>query len=249
MNKQEVYILAFSTFLSLFALVLSIQSYRYNKSRGKVEQAINYAKVFETLIPRIGMITSILQSHNDLFVLINKVDFYKAEHFTLEEYKGFFTTQELKTIKKYFPDFDFNVGEILRCYFQYERSLPLQYFDESLTQEERYGLIKGAFSQDIIALLNRLEYFSMAFINNVADDEVVYQSLHQPFLIAIKTLYIPIALTNEFAHDKFYVNTTELFLKWLKRQREDQVKLEQKQLKLKKKMQNIKPKTRVPLWK
>lgn len=62
--------------------------------------------------------------------------------------------------------------------------------------------------------LNSLEYFCMYFNSGIADEEVVYQSLHQSFLSMVKMLYFRIAYQNENGKDKYYTNIIELYNKW-----------------------------------
>ncbi|MBC5626072.1 hypothetical protein H8S10_11460 [Clostridium sp. NSJ-49] len=62
--------------------------------------------------------------------------------------------------------------------------------------------------------LNTLEYFCMYFNSGVADEETVYQSLHQSFLSMVKVLYFRIAYVNESGKDKYYTNIIELYNKW-----------------------------------
>lgn len=75
--------------------------------------------------------------------------------------------------------------------------------------------------------LNTLEYFCMYFNSGVADEETVYQSLHQSFLSMVKILYFRIAYVNETGKDKYYTNIVELYNKWSYRyylDEEDEVK-------------------------
>ncbi|WP_394883733.1 DUF4760 domain-containing protein [Clostridium tertium] len=65
--------------------------------------------------------------------------------------------------------------------------------------------------------LNTLEYFCMYFNSQVADEETVYQSLHQSFLSMVKILYFRIASRNENGKDKYYTNIIQLYNKWSKR--------------------------------
>lgn len=70
----------------------------------------------------------------------------------------------------------------------------------------------------IIDLLNKLEAYCMYFSNGLADEEIVYQSLHQMFLITIKQLYFLISRNNkDNGADKYYVNIIEMYNKWAKR--------------------------------
>ena len=68
--------------------------------------------------------------------------------------------------------------------------------------------------------LNKLECFCMLFNYKIADEKVIYQSVHQVFLNTIKSLYINIARINKTPSDKYYTNIIELFNKWEARDRE-----------------------------
>lgn len=85
-----------------------------------------------------------------------------------------------------------------------------------------------------VQILNKLEAFSMAFNHKVADESVVYQSLHQMFFTTVKTLYIKIAIVNEYEKDKYYTNIIKLFNDWDKRYK----KIERKNKKRKEKILN-----------
>lgn len=76
---------------------------------------------------------------------------------------------------------------------------------------ERY---RNKFFKTVTETLNNLEYFSMSFNTGVADDEVVYQSLHQSFLKMIKMMYFYIAFQNVDGKDKYYTNIIDLFNRW-----------------------------------
>ena len=80
----------------------------------------------------------------------------------------------------------------------------------------------GSMFNDIYLLftdnLNRLEYFSMNFIADIADDNIVYYSLHQVFLSYVEICYFHIAeMNSKGAKDKYYTNMIELYKKWKKR--------------------------------
>lgn len=72
--------------------------------------------------------------------------------------------------------------------------------------------------------LNLLEYFCMSFNNGIADEETVYQSLHQSFLGTVKLVYFHIAIQNTTGKDKYYTNIIKLFNKWSIRHNEQQMK-------------------------
>lgn len=74
-------------------------------------------------------------------------------------------------------------------------------------------------------IFNSLEFYCMSFNTCIANEKVVYQSLHQTFLSTIKMLYIYIAELNESGKDKLFINIIQLYNKWSDRyidqQRED----------------------------
>lgn len=85
------------------------------------------------------------------------------------------------------------------------------------------GKISDSYTTDLMNLLNRLEKECMYFSNGLADEEVVYQSLHQVFLKVIKSLYITISSYNrDSGADKYYSNIIELYNRWAFRYSERQ---------------------------
>ena len=68
-----------------------------------------------------------------------------------------------------------------------------------------------------VMLLNELEAFAMYFNTQVADEETVYQSLHQTFRAIMVLCYYDIALRNNVLSDKYYTNIIMLFNLWNKR--------------------------------
>lgn len=69
--------------------------------------------------------------------------------------------------------------------------------------------------------LNKLEYMCMYFYTNMADDDIVYRSLHQSFLSTITLLYVFIANLNETSSNKYYTNIIFLFNRWKRRYIQD----------------------------
>lgn len=79
--------------------------------------------------------------------------------------------------------------------------------------------------------LNLLEYFCMNFNSGIADESVVYQSLHQSFLAVIKMLYYFIATQNKTGKDKYYTNIIKLYNKWSKRyNRQQEIEIASKRM-------------------
>lgn len=77
----------------------------------------------------------------------------------------------------------------------------------------------------ITKILNNMEYFSMHFTHNVADETVVYKSLHQTYIKLVKMLYYHIAIKNPLSTTtKYFTNIIELYKIWNDRAINDEEK-------------------------
>ena len=122
----------------------------------------------------------------------------KLEYFYSNSFKMFDLKKEIEDLKD---------KELKMYRLQYNTDLPF---------------FMGSMFNDIYLLftdnLNRLEYFSMNFIADIADDNIVYYSLHQVFLSYVEICYFHIAeMNSKGAKDKYYTNMIELYKKWKKR--------------------------------
>lgn len=75
-------------------------------------------------------------------------------------------------------------------------------------------VLRKFMSQIVNKLLNNMEYFSMNFTHKVADESVVFQSLHQTYLEAVQLLYYDISRNNRADGMQFYTNIVELYKIW-----------------------------------
>ena len=57
----------------------------------------------------------------------------------------------------------------------------------------------------------------MHFVNDIADGDSVYQSLHQAYLKAIKMLYPRLTRNNIRASHSYYFNIRTLYLEWVEK--------------------------------
>lgn len=139
----------------------------------------------------------IMKAYNE-----NKYTQDKFEYFYSNSFRQFDFKTEIETLKD---------QKLKRYRLQYNADLP--FFMSSMFND-----IDSIFTDN----LNKLEYFSMNFIADIADDNIVYHSLHQIFLSYVEICYFHIAeLNSKGAKDKYYTNTIELYKKWKKRYLED----------------------------
>lgn len=74
--------------------------------------------------------------------------------------------------------------------------------------------ISKQLSISITESLNHLEYLCMYFTTKLADEEIVYPSLHQSFISVVRMLAITISNMNKKQSDKYYCNIIEVYGLW-----------------------------------
>lgn len=94
-----------------------------------------------------------------------------------------------------------------------------KYTKEEIKALETYYSVKDSnyVSFLINDTLNSMEAICMYFNYGVADESVVYQSLHQSFLATVKLLYVTIAERNLQGKDKYFTNIIQMYNRWNER--------------------------------
>lgn len=199
-----------SNVVVIFTFIWAIYEFIRRNRRARAEKAIELANDFEKeIIPMI----------NSMSWLFTFLPFYnKLDKMDIDEI-AFFDTEEMENL--------FEKEEITSC-IDFCRALEVgKYKVEKIKNEEgkeikRLQLLNESCEKcgkeiQVTSLLNKLEAFSMAFNHKVADESVIYQSIHQLYFSTIKTLYIRIAYCNKYEKDKYYTNIIKLFNEWKKR--------------------------------
>ena len=82
-------------------------------------------------------------------------------------------------------------------------------------------------------LLNKFEYLTMSLNTNLADEDIVYVSLHQLFLKIVKLLYPVICkCNNKYTADKYYSHTIETYNRWAARYEKERQEEDDRQKKV-----------------
>jgi hypothetical protein len=76
------------------------------------------------------------------------------------------------------------------------------------------------YKKDVANFLNQLEWFAMNFRYHIADEQYIYQSLHQVYLQAVQYFYLDIAWVNlgpVVGPNKYFTNISVLYNQWHKK--------------------------------
>jgi len=181
------------------------------------------------------------------FPMENLSSFNIAELERLLNNKNILLSDVDKTLRKIDPFAILN-AKMSGCTSVLERDLLWSAHVTRSKDDEEYIIQNGIYLQqdflsEISNLLNDLEWFAMNCQYRLADEKIIYQSLHQSFLSVIWLLYYYIAKCNtQSPGDKYYTNIIGLFNAWTKRLVKIRKKSEQKKQRAQKKIINAKNK-------
>lgn len=98
--------------------------------------------------------------------------------------------------------------------------------DTQAKKEYKLCIYRREFARVANEVLNNLELFAMYFIRDSADEETVFQPLHQTYIEVVRVLYFDICSKNRsLGVDKYYVNLVGLYHAWNKRVKDKQKKI------------------------
>ena len=242
-----------SLIVIVFELMLSRKSYRYGCEWQEKNKAAELAMLYKNdILNNISFITAMFEKTGAIEEI--QCVYQASVHlFTKEELGALLTEKQQKNIYKMLFD-PKNYDEIKRLQdILLNNELKVKFLapqtiskiaDEAVSRSKEDNKIdtddlKKKIEQEIKSeqiekqyilvvnhVLNSLEYFAMYLTNGVADESVVYQSLHQTYLRAVRSLYIEISSKNINPKDMYFTNITNLYIKWLRRDEKKRKKLE-----------------------
>lgn len=215
--------------ITLFALILQIvllaeqnrlalESLLVDDSRKSKEKAIEMARFFEEEILYRSAFISLIYKESKIAEIIRKIYRTHMNDFDIEEMKSLFTQADITTLQSNICDnLDKNISFFLN---------------------EKHPLLSHPLASETLSklqddTLNKLESFCMYFKYGLADEEIVYQSLHQVFLDTISLLYYSISSRNTDPCEKYYTNIINIFVNWRNRNEERKALLEKKRQEIK----------------
>lgn len=199
----------------------------------RVQRAIDLSAFYKDSILRYYPAIVYVFDRCGLKKIMDDIPASKMVSFDAEELKQLLTPKQIETFKNTPTKKEF-FAAMIEADDIYHLGLDIEKEVESPKGDDGKSRIKITVNTQrvIIAflanirdeILNNLEYFSMAFTHNTADESVVYQSLHQSYFEVIHTLYYFIANGNISSTDKYYTNVIKLYKTWKKRNLEQEKK-------------------------
>ena len=187
-----------------------------------ITRAVDLAEYYrKEIIPALNFI-NVSFVVLDIDALIKDLPFDKMREFNAKELNEEIFTDGLgEAHKRMVSTADSKIVSLCK-YYCYRDLASLK--EESIVSKAVEGhddkiarlLKKSQLTDAITEVLNKMEYFAMNLYSGIADESVVYQSLHQTFLSHVHALYYWISYRNVSNSCKFYTNIIWLHEQWSK---------------------------------
>lgn len=225
------FILLIVTAVSVY---FAFRAYHHQKERAKKDAACELARYYaHDIIQRYDFVSYTFQHSKkeerikELFPYDRLKEFDYKEMTNILAEQGLDPMETLRELNRIDPQVIYQ-GMIRNAHSVEERhSLSDEYIKitkdpsgKPVTEIVHQDMLMFAFTNEVTMLLNDLEWFSMSCRYGLADEEMLYQSLHLTFLSSVWLLYHYICLNNRENSDKLFTNVIWLFNTWADRLRE-----------------------------
>ncbi|MDD6642725.1 MAG: hypothetical protein PUF80_00635 [Firmicutes bacterium] len=224
-NKLLIIINSAMLLVTVVSVICAVVAYKHQKKRARKESACKLAQFYaENIIKKYSLVSSVFNICKTFEYIKKSVEIDKIRNFDNEELEKILKAKKIEKKDFLLKATSFDPFVILNCRIAQiellsDRSRIYSEFVEKSEKDDKLILKNPAFlmndfSQDITDLLNSLEWFSMNCNYRIADEELLYQSLHQTFISTIWMLYAFIASNNTNNENKMYTNIIDLFNLW-----------------------------------
>lgn len=207
---------------SIISVIIAYLSFIYGKKRKRKEIAIALADEYrKKILPMIDFFEKGMQQSLFKSACVSLIPTNRMEKFNMQELKEIVGDENIKRLKdlmqidakniifaKIFSTA--NASEILSLF-----SLLSELKNDKAKYKNITVALQQEFESNISSLLNTLEWFCMNFNSGIADENIVYQSLHQTFISTVQSLYYFICIQNkEKNSQKYFTNIIKLYNTW-----------------------------------
>ena len=199
-------------------------AYQHQKDRSRKEAACNLAKYYaNNIIDKYTDITIVFETAGIMEIIRNTFPLDALNDFDKEELESLLKRKDTTVADFEAKLRNLNPMSVLnarmsRACSPEDRNMTFTSYTK-VGEDGKTELINGTyllmdFEQEVSGLLNELEWFAMNCKYGLADEELMYQSLHQTFISTVWMLYFYISYRNENNEDKLFTNLVWLFVEW-----------------------------------
>ena len=193
----------------------------YDMDKARIQKAIDLAAYFKDNVLDMFIPINHILTKTNVSEILKKVPYDKVSKFDVHEMNQYISSAEIDKINnmKRTREFRDILTQISLVDDRWKDCIrEIDYIEDGkpitkVTVKESSILFK--YQQLLEATLNNLEYFSMHFVHETADESVVYQSLHNAFIEIVMKLYYNICKNNNGScEQKYYTNIISLYKLW-----------------------------------
>lgn len=184
--------------------------------RVRSKEAIELTQFYkDNIINKISIITKVYKE-TKILAILDKIKIDSMKNFDVGELNSVLSQADREEIEK------------IRMSKEFENVIlsHADYFDIDLnkvSEEDKDMVEKIVINQFKVLsqqLLNNLEYFAISFNCKIAEEKIIYQSLHQTYIRIVSHMYYEISKNNKTGEQKLYTNVIDLFNIWNNRAKE-----------------------------
>lgn len=204
-----------------YTLAKRIEKNQHHNNR--IQKAIDMAEFYKNNVLCNMTFIYNVYAEMDILKILNGISIEKMNNFDTNELQEVLNPNQLNDIKNKLESRDFikiipELADIYAKKGDYKEEVYIKEGNQIVKtiKVNSAKVIEEFMNNTVNDTLNNLEYFAMHFVYETADEEVIYQSIHQTYLDVVKWLYYNIAINNETGEKKYFTNVIELFNKWKK---------------------------------
>lgn len=220
--------------IGVWQYVLTARCERAKMKNDRVEKAINLSEYYKNnILANVAALRFVFEQ-SGITEILSKIRVDDMKNFDSDELNDLLSSSDIKKLGQIMKS-----EKMAKCIVITEKVFGVELGVDkcvNITKAENgqqkvemdtIGLSRMFMSQIVNKLLNNMEYFAMSFTHKVADESVVFQSLHQTYLEAVQLLYYDISKNNRADGRQFYTNVVDLYKIWYnksKKNRENVIK-------------------------
>lgn len=214
--------------IGVWQYVLTARCERAKMKNDRVEKAINLSEYYKNnILTDVAALRFVFET-SGITEILSKIRVDDMENFDSDELNDLLSSADIKKLSQIMKS-----KEMAQCIIITEKVYGVELgVDKCVNittvengkqkvEMDTAGLSRMFMSQIVNKLLNNMEYFAMSFTHKVADESVVFQSLHQTYLEAVQLLYYDISKNNRADGRQFYTNVVDLYKIWYNKGKEN----------------------------
>lgn len=197
----------------------------------RVQKAVDLSEYYKDNILSYIAPLKYIYNNSGISDIISKIDVSQMKHFDEKELYTLLSNEDINSLKEIQQSDKFR-SIVINANLIYNLGLNndlVNYYknnkgksDDGSVDSLDSKILSTFLGKLITRILNNMEYFSLHFTHNVADESVIYKSLHQTYIYIVQMLYYNIAIKNPLSPTKYFTNIIELYELWNNRAKNDE---------------------------